>query len=295
MTPQTPAVGIASNLMPGFEARRLEVDGIGLHVAVGGSGPPLMLVHGAPQSHIMWRHVAPILAEKFTLILPDLRGYGRSDKPHGADYSKRRSAADLVAVARQLGFETFRLAGHDRGARVSRRLAKDHRDCIEQLAILDIVPTAHVYAATNRRLAHSMWHWFVFPLPEPMPENLMGPQAGEFIRQLCGGMAGADDAALQDYLATNATPEAFHAMCQDYRAGAGIDLKHDAADADQPITVPTLVLWGEKSPSTGGSFDVEAAWRPEASDLRFASLPCGHFVPEECPLETADALLGFFQ
>jgi haloacetate dehalogenase len=279
---------------PGFEPRRFQVDDIGIHALVGGSGPPLALVHGAPQSCVLWRHVAPRLAQDFTLVIPDLRGYGRSDKPEQGDYSKRRMAADIVSVMRQSGFERFALAGHDRGARVSRRLAKDHPGAVTRLAILDIAPTAYIYANVDRRVAANMWHWFFLIQRAPGPERLMGPQAELYIRALAN-LAGSDPDAIEDYVATNATPAGFHGMCEDYRAGAGIDLEHDAADADRAIEIPTLVLWGANSPSTGAVFDMEAAWRPEATDLRFASLPCGHFIPEEKPNETTEALLEFFR
>jgi haloacetate dehalogenase len=279
---------------PGFQSRRFQVEDVGIHALVGGSGPPLALVHGAPQSGILWRHVAPRLAQEFTVIVPDLRGYGRSDKPEKGDYSKRRMAADIVSVMRQSGFDRFHFAGHDRGARVSRRLAKDHPDVVTRLAILDIAPTAYIYANVDRRVAANMWHWFFLIQRAPGPERLMGAQAEVFIRALAN-LAGSEPEAIEDYVATNGNPAAFHAMCEDYRAGAGIDLEHDRADADQPIRVPTLVLWGANSPSTGALFDIEAAWRPEAADLRLASLPCGHFIPEEKPAETIAALLDFFR
>ncbi len=278
---------------PGFKAIDVEVDGVPIHAVTGGSGPPLLLIHGASQSHIMWRKVAPELAKHFTVVTGDLRGYGRSGKPQKGDYSKRRMAADQLGLMRALGYEKFRLAGHDRGARVSRRLTKDHPDAVERLAILDIVPTAHIYANVNRQVATNVWHWFFFIQPYPIPEILMGPRASAF----AGGSSRApeDADAMAAYAETNGTPEAFHAMCEDYRAGAGIDLEHDAADAGALIECPTLVLWGRNSPSTATLFDVAAAWRAEARSPRFGEIDCGHFLAEEKPAETLAALLPFLR
>jgi haloacetate dehalogenase len=201
-------------------------------------------------------------------------------------------AADQVGLMRALGFPRFRLVGHDRGARVSRRLAKDHPEAVEKLAILDIVPTAHIYGNVSREVARNLWHWFFLALPAPVAEALMGPQAAVFVR-FSGRLSGTDAAAVAAMEKTNGTAEAFHAMCADYRAGAGVDLEHDSADASRPIEAPTLVLWGETSSSTGAVFDVPAAWAGEARDIRFASVPCGHFLAEEMPDETRDALLAF--
>lgn len=280
---------------PGFRTERVTVDGIGIHAVVGGAGPPLLMLHGAPQNCVMWRKIAPALAARFTVVCADLRGYGWSDKPAAAsplDYSKRRMAADQVGLMRALGYDRFRLVGHDRGARVSRRLAKDHPEAIERLAILDIVPTAHIYANVTRESARNLWHWFFLTLPAPAPEALMGPQAGVYVRLACR-LAGDDPAAVEAMVRTNGASDAFHAMCADYRAGAGVDLEHDAADADRPITAPTLVLWGEASQSTGALFDVPATWAGQARDLTFAKVACGHFVAEEKPEETLAALNAF--
>lgn len=280
---------------PGFRAVRETIDGVAIHAVVGGEGPPLLMLHGAPQSCLMWRKIAPALAQRFTVVCADLRGYGWSDKPAASkpdDYSKRRMAADQVGLMRALGFDRFRLVGHDRGARVSRRLAKDHPDTVEKLALLDIAPTAYIYANTTREVADNMWHWFFFTRPAPGPEALMGPQAERFVR---GSQRLADnDPVVADAIArTNGNPEAFHAMCSDYRAGASIDLEHDAADAATPIICPTLIAWGRESRSTGALFDVYDAWRGELQDARFAMLECGHFLAEERPAETLALLTDF--
>jgi haloacetate dehalogenase len=279
-----------AQFFPGFEADRLTVDGVEIFYVTGGAGPPLLLVHGAPQSHVMWRRVAADLARRFTLVIPDLRGYGRSGKPARGDYSKRRMAADLVAVMDALGHERFYVAGHDRGARVTRRLVKDHAPRVLKAAILDIVPTAHIYANMSKQAAVNLWNWCLWPAREPIPETVLDPRGVVYLtaRQ-------SEPAACEDYLHTNGNAEALHAMCEDYRAGASIDLEHDAADADRPIRVPTLILWGAKSVSTGELFDVQAAWRPEGSDLHFRSVEAGHFIPEEAPEETVRALVEFFR
>lgn len=276
---------------PGFRAGVAQIDGVPIYHVTGGSGPALLLLHGAPQSHIMWRRVAPALAEHFTVIAPDLRGYGRSGKPRSADYSKRRMADDQIALMQGLGFDRFRLVGHDRGARVARRLAKDHKQVVERLAILDIVPTAHLYGNVDRRVAAEFWHWFFLTHPAPIPEALMGPQAALFARATA--RAGQDADAGADYAATNGTPEAFHAMCEDYRAGAAADLAHDAADADVLIERPTLVMWGKQSSTM--LFDMRAVWRNEARDPKFAEVDAGHFLAEERPAETLRRLMPFLR
>ncbi|RYD95651.1 MAG: alpha/beta hydrolase [Sphingomonadales bacterium] len=282
-----------SAFFPGFETRRLTVDGVDIHFVVGGSGPPLLLVHGAPQSGIMWRRIAPELAKRFTLIIPDLRGYGRSGKPARADYSKRRMAADLVAVMDSLGHDRFFVAGHDRGARVTRRLIKDHQPRIVRGAILDIVPTAYLYANISQQAAINLWNWCIWPAPEPIPETIIDPVAQ--VTMVVHALGGEPDPeAADDYIRTNGNAESLHAMCEDYRAGATVDLEHDAADAATLIDVPLLIAWGSKSVSTASIFDVRAGWMGEGSDMHFASIPSGHFMAEELPDETTALLLDFF-
>ncbi len=270
----------ASPFFAEFQPGRLHVDGVEIYYVVGGSGPPLLLVHGAPQSHVMWRSVAPALAESFTVVIPDLRGYGRSGKPDRADYSKRRMAADLTALMGHLGHHRFRAAGHDRGARVIRRLIKDHPGRVERAVILDIVPTVWIYSHLTQAAVVNMWNWAVLPARYPLPETILDPVA---LITMAGAMMGDDPAATEDYVLTNGNRESLHAMCEDYRAGAGIDQEHDHADAGHRIGIPLLVLWGARSGTTGQVFDIEAAWRAEAEDVRIKSLPCGHFMPEEAP------------
>jgi haloacetate dehalogenase len=218
----------------------------------------------------MWREIAPALAERFTVVASDLRGYGLSAKPPGgidhSAYSKRTMAADQVELMRRLGFDKYRLAGHDRGARVSRRLVKDHPEKVLKLAILDIVPTAYIYSNVTRQVATNLWHWFFFIQRAPLPELSMGPNADVWVK----GMARLLKAPLEietAYVNAIRSPDAFSAMCEDYRAGASIDLEHDASDAEQLIQCPTLILCGSKSPTTSALFDVEAAWRNEGVNM----------------------------
>jgi haloacetate dehalogenase len=284
-----------SPFFPGFRSGRTTIDGVGFHFVVGGEGPPLLLLHGAPQSHIMWRRMAPVLAERFTLVIPDLKGYGRSDKPErgspNADYTKRRSAADMAALMTELGFERFRAAGHDRGARVTRRLCKDHPQRVEEAAILDIVPTSWAYSHITKEMMTSMWPWSLWASPYPSAETVLKPDA---VVAMSLRATNPDDDATKDYLETNGNLACLHAMCEDYRAGASVDLEHDAADQDRLIDTRLLVLWGKNSPSTGKLFDVEAAWRKEAKNLTFACIESGHFMPEEAPETTAAEMLPFF-
>ncbi|MCK9543951.1 MAG: alpha/beta hydrolase [Novosphingobium sp.] len=278
-----------SNLafFPGFTEGRITVDGVGIHYVTGGSGPPLLLVHGAPESGTMWHKVAAILRDRFTLVVPDLRGYGRSDKPASGDYTKRAMAADMAALMSHLGFDRFGAAGHDRGARVVRRLMKDHPLRVERGAVLDIVPTRWIYDHMDDRVAIGLWNWVMFVAPHA--ERILNFRAMlEGLRHL------GDDKAVDDYLQTNGNPEAHHAMCEDYRAGYHICRHQDADDADTVIAAPLLVLWGEKSATTASLFDVRASWAGEGTDLSFASLPCGHFIPEERPEDTARLLGDFF-
>ncbi|TZG27562.1 alpha/beta fold hydrolase [Sphingomonas montanisoli] len=280
-------------LFPGFESKRLTVDAdVDIHYVTGGKGPPLLLIHGAPQSHIMWRRMAPLLRDRFTLIIPDLRGYGRSGKPWKGDYSKRRMAADMIAVMDALGHTHFSVAGHDRGARVTRRLVKDHADRIDRAVILDIVPTTWLYGHIHKKAQINLWNWALWAAPEPIAETVLNPEA--MLKLMVRSIA-PEPEVFDDYVRTNGNIESLHAMCEDYRAGAGIDSEHDAADAATKIATPLLVLCGTRSSSTLTVFDVEAAWRAEATDVRFGEVDCGHFLPEEAPEDTAAAMLDFLQ
>jgi haloacetate dehalogenase len=285
-----------------FAGRTIDVGGgLSTFARIGGNGPPLLLLHGYPETHLCWRKIAPALAERFTVVVADLRGYGDSSKPEGGErhvsYAKRAMAQDQVEVMRALGFERFRLVGHDRGGRVAHRLALDHPDRVERLAVLDIAPTATMYRATDRAFAEAYYHWFFLIQPFDLPERLIGADPAYYLRRsLAGWGHGAfEEEVVAEYVRCFASPGAIHASCEDYRAAAGIDLEHDTADAaaGRRLRVPLLALWGAQG-VVGRLFDVPATWR-EVSDaeVRGQALPCGHFLPEEKPQETLAALLGF--
>ena len=282
----------------GFEERRIATSGAEIHLVTGGSGPPLLLVHGYPQTHVMWHRVAAPLAERFTVVAPDIRGYGASSKPpagsDGTGYSKRTMALDLVEVMAALGHERFRLAGHDRGARVSYRMALDHPDRVERLVTLDIIPTLDQFEATSAALARAMWHWFFLSQPSPLPERLICAERDivldSFLRSWSGSPGSISDAAIAEYRAAW-TDETIRATCDDYRAGATVDCEIDAADreAGRRITCPMLALWGDR----GGRRDLLEVWRRWADDVRGSGLPCGHFIAEEAPRELLAEMVPF--
>jgi haloacetate dehalogenase len=284
---------------PGFRPLHIATSGAEINGVVGGSGPPLLLLQGWPQTHLEWRHVAPLLAQRFTVVATDLRGYGDSSKPPGGDnhaaYSKRAMAQDQVEVMRQLGFERFAVVGHDRGGRVACRLALDHPQAVTRLALLDIVPTLTVYTQVSKNLATWYFHWFFLIQPEPLPEMLLGGQAEPFLRNFAfrGLIPGAiDEPVFAEYLRCFANPQTLHAMCEDYRAGASIDLQHDEADLRTQLQCPTLVLWGVHG-AMHRLFDVLETWRPRAPGAQGKALPAGHWLPEECPQELTAALDEF--
>ncbi len=288
-------------MFSGFTTARVATEGAAIHVTMGGRGPPLLLLHGYPQTHVMWHKIAPGLAERFTVISPDLRGYGDSEKPPGGPdhegYSKRAMAADQVAVMRKLGFSRFQAVGHDRGARVLYRLCLDHAASVERAAVLDIIPTAEVFARTDKALATHYYHWFFLIQPYDLPERLIGGAPDYFLDRIFRslGRDGVFSAeAVAEYKRCFRDPATIHATCEDYRAAATIDLVHDAADAGKKIGCPLLVLWGKQG-VVGKLYDPLAIWREKAVDVRGEALPCGHFLPEEAPEETLTALNAFLQ
>jgi haloacetate dehalogenase len=287
-------------LFDGFAQETVATSGAEINLVHGGSGPPVLLLHGAPQTHAMWHKIAPALAESHTVVAADLRGYGDSSKPRGGGdhsaYSFRAMALDQVEAMRALGHDRFALVGHDRGARVAHRLVRDHPQTVERVALLDIVPTDHVYGNVDRTLATAYFHWFFLLLPEPVPEQMIGAATTELLHLFLGGIGGGLDLyapeALAEYERCFGDPATIHAMCEDYRAAASIDLVHDAEDRDRPIECPLLVLWGA-SGVVGHLYDPLAIWRTYATDVRGRALDAGHFLAEQRPRETLLALGEF--
>jgi haloacetate dehalogenase len=288
----------------GFSAEEFALGEATIHARVGGSGPPLLLLHGYPQSHLMWARVAPALAERFAVVVPDLRGYGRSSAPpshNGERYSKRVMAKDMVALMSALGHESFALAGHDRGGRVAYRLALDHPDRVTKIAVLDIVPTAEMWAGMNAARAMSVYHWMFLAQQEPFPETLIAASAQAYLDHTLaswtgdGSLKGFAPKALEAYRAAFRDPERVHATCEDYRAGATIDRALDEADraAGRKIAAPLLALWGAKGIPAKGEDPLDV-WRRWATNVSGKGLDCGHFLPEEAPQATAEALSAFF-
>jgi haloacetate dehalogenase len=289
----------AQGYFPGFDPIRIETSEAEINGVMGGSGPPLLLLHGYPQSHLEWRTIAPALAERFTVIATDLRGYGDSSKPDDGEdhegYSKRAMAQDQIEVMRELGFERFALVGHDRGARVAHRMTLDFPDAVSRVAMLDIVPTRHVFANVTRALATSYYHWFFMLRSAPLPETLYGSNPDLVLRRgFLGGMIGRGipEDVYAVYLRHFSDPDTQHAMCEDYRAAAGIDLEHDEVDRGRRIECPVLLLWGENG-VVGRLYEVMDVWEEYAADARGRALPGGHWLPEAQPDETLAELSRF--
>lgn len=279
-------------MFEGFRTFDITVGSVRIHGRVGGEGPPLLLLHGHPQTHIIWHRLAESLARHYTVVATDLRGYGDSSKPAGepdhANYSKRAMAADQVAVMRELGFERFFLCGHDRGGRVAHRLVMDYPDVVEKLLLLDIAPTLAMYEKTDRTFATAYFHWFFLIQPTPLPETLIEASPADYITRTMGGRHASldafDPAAIAEYQRCLRQPGAAHALCEDYRASNGIDLEHDRADleAGRRIACPLRVLWGQHG-IIERCFEPLMEWRAVAEQVDGEALPCGHYLPEEAP------------
>ena len=288
-------------MFEGFESKNIPTREAIIHAVVGGSGPPLLLLHGYPQTHAMWHRVAPGLADYFTVVASDLRGYGDSSKPASDRqhlvYCKRATARDQVEMMERLGFRRFLVAGHDRGGRVGHRMALDHPDKVEKLAVLDIVPTHKVFATIDKNIATGYYHWFFLIQENGLPETLIGSDPGYYLqaklRQWAGDLHAFDRRALQEYIRCFSDPACIHASCEDYRAAASVDLAHDEADMDRKLQCPLLVLWAEKG-LMERHYDVPETWRERAHSVSGRKLACGHFLAEEKPEETLAELLSFF-
>ena len=279
-------------LFPGFESELIEVNGVKIMARKGGSGRPLLLLHGHPQTHAIWHRVAQQLAKSHTVVMTDLRGYGDSSKPQGSqdhlNYSKRVMALDQIEVMRYFGFYEFDVLAHDRGARVAHRLALDHPKAVKRLVLLDIAPTLAMYEKTSNQFARSYWHWFFLIQPAPMPERLIEADPSAYVRDVLGrrsaGLAPFDARALAEYVRCIELPGAAHGLCEDYRASASIDLIHDQLDIDTKnfLHQPLLVLWGEQG-VVNQCFEPLKEWTKLAVNVKGHALPCGHYIPEEAP------------
>lgn len=286
-------------MFAGFERMEVQTSEVRIHLRLGGEGAPLLLLHGYPQTHAMWHKVAPALAQHFTLVIPDLRGYGDSSKPEGDPahqrYSKRQMALDQIEVMEHLGFKEFLLVGHDRGARVSHRMALDYPQRVKKLAVLDIVPTPHVFQNITRQLALAYYHWFFLAQPSGFPERLIGADPIRYLNAKLGGwgtgLGAYSPQALAEYERCFSDPATIHATCEDYRAAASIDLQHHAADT-RKIECPTLALWGSKG-ILHRVYDVLEVWKLYAQNVQGQAIEAGHFLCEEKPEESARALLDF--
>lgn len=284
-----------------LKKERISTSGAEINVLHGGSGKPLLLLHGYPQTHLMWHKVAPELAKNFYLVIPDLRGYGDSSKPESkpdfSTYSKREMALDNVEVMKRLGFESFLLAGHDRGGRVGHRMALNHPGAVEKLCVMDIAPTHTMYMTTDKSFATGYYHWFFLIQPDNLPETLIGNNAEYYLREKLRRWSGKDaefdEYAVKEYVRCFSDPEAIHASCNDYRASATIDLEHDEEDLGRKIQCPLLVLWGGQG-FVHRTYDVLGTWRDKAVNVTGHPLDCGHFVPEEQPDKVVYELREFF-
>jgi haloacetate dehalogenase len=279
--PAQATVGNTLKWFPGFKAKRVTTSGAEINLVHAGSGPPLLLMHGAPQTHVSMRLIAPELAKDYTVVVPDLRGYGDSSKPadgdNHANYSKRAMALDQVEVMKSFGFDTFAVVGHDRGGRVGHRMALDHPEKVTKLAVLDIVPTHYLYTHVNIQFVQAYFHWFNYLRTAPGPEN-------DLKAQYEAQKARATSEIQLEYLRTSSDPANIHAMCEDYRAGASIDLQHDEADLAKKVQCPLLTLWGLKGPM-GRIFDVLAIWKTKGANVAGRGLGGGHNLQEDVPEE----------
>ena len=291
MAQTTAGAGSTLRFFPGFKSARVKTSGAEINLVHAGSGPPLLLMHGAPQTHVSMRHLAADLAKDYTVIAPDLRGYGESSKPPDGEnhinYSKRAMALDQVEVMKSFGFDTFAVVGHDRGGRVGHRLALDHADKVTRLCVLDIIPTHYLYTHVTIDFIQAYFHWFNYVRAAPAPEN-------DLLKNYEAQKARATNEVQLEYLRTSSDPANIHAMCEDYWAGASIDLKHDEADLSKKIACPLLTLWGLKGPM-GRIYDVLAIWKEKGVNVNGKGLPGGHNLQEEIPAEVLAELRPFLK
>jgi len=290
-----------SALFAGFARRKIKTSGATINLVTGGKGPAVLLLHGYPETHAMWHKIAPTLAREYTVVCPDLRGYGDSSKPKGlpdhSNYSKRAVALDMVEVMDALGHDTFHVVGHDRGGRVAHRLARDHGSRVKTLTVLDISPTLKMYESTNFQFARAYYHWFLLIQEAPIPERMLAGLGPFYILKRLGrgksGLKHFDNAAMASYVRAFKDPRTIHATCEDYRASATIDLFHDKKDLAKKITMPLLAIWGRQG-VVQALFDPIEDWREVATNVHGRALQCGHFIPEEKPKELLAELRRFW-
>ena len=292
---------MAHDFYPSFERHNIKTD-IGTFPArVGGTGPAVLCLHGYPQTHAIYYKIAPLIQDKVTLILPDLRGYGDAPKPKSdaqhMPYAKREMAKDMMQIMDQLGYDDFRVVGHDRGGRVAHRLAKDNQDRVTHLSVLDIAPTLAMYQSTDMAFATAYYHWFFLIQPAPLPEEMIGADVSFYLSKKMGMWSRAQnwlsDEAFAQYVNAFKNKDTIHASCEDYRAAATIDLAHDKADYNTKLKMPVQALWGAEG-FVGKTYDVIAEWQKVANEVTGHAVSGGHFLPEEAPEETANALLSFW-
>jgi haloacetate dehalogenase len=280
-------------LLQGFEQGTIETSGATINYVAAGVGEPILLLHGYPETHVCWHRVAPELAKRYRVVCADLRGYGGSSKPEGlpdhSNYSKRAMGLDMVELMRTLGHHSFHLVGHDRGGRVAHRLTRDHETKVRTLTVLDVSPTLKMFESTNLAFATAYYHWFMMLQPPPLPEKMLAGQVPFNILGRVGrtepDLSAFDPQAIDAYVRAFADPRAIHASCEDYRAAGTIDLEHDRADRGRKINTPVLALWGARA-VVGKLFDCLVDWREVANRVTGRAIDCGHFLPEEAPLET---------
>ncbi len=297
-----------TRFFPGFVRERVRVNGIELNLVRGGEGSPVLLLHGYPQTHVLWHKVAPKLAERYAVVAPDLRGYGDSDKPRNEPddhsvYCKRTTANDLVALMRHFGYEAWHVVGHDRGARVGHRMALDHASRVRSFASLDVVASQAAFDAMDAQLSFAWFHWHLMRQPYPLPETLIGNSAREYfdflMERWCATEGALTPEAYAEYVRCFCNPETVRSTCAEYRS-VTLDLEHDEADRRRKLDCPVLVLWGAntaKRPGwqTGKRLDILDTWRERAHRVRGRALDCGHFIAEERPDEVVRELLAFFE
>jgi haloacetate dehalogenase len=297
-TPAAPLDHLDAKYFPGFSRQTVQTSGTTINLLVGGRGFPLLLLHGYPENHMAWRKVAPALARNFTVVISDLRGYGDSGKPAGGDghvnYSKRRMALDQAEMMERLGHPKFSVVGHDRGARVAQRLGLDFLERVEKLILIDVVPTDYAYRTVDKEFATAYWHWFFLIQDAPFPETVLGGHIDEFLRKT---FAKGFDRFIEpdiyaDYLRCFNDPATLHAACEDYRAGASIDLDDAATDISVKIRSPTIVAWGSQG-LIGRHYDLVAVWKDYADHVQGLPLACGHWAPEEVPDELVQHISSF--